>query len=174
MTTPTSPIETLDFQRSAVPADPPAEPAGRATSARGATSFDLAVAYSPGVCNIGPEEIARRRRAGHVGAALSVATLGGLAAIRAPRAARLIVALPAALAASGYIQAQLHFCAGFGSRGVFNFGELGGTTEVLDPEARAIDRARSMQIGLASAAIGVAAGVCAVLLPVSRSWRRAG
>ena len=73
--------------------------------------------YQPGVCNIGPAEIARRRRSGHVGVLASVVLLVLLVAIDAPPLARLLVALPAAGAASGYLQAWFHFCAGFGSRG---------------------------------------------------------
>src|SRR5674476_718690 len=92
--------------------------------------------YEPGICNIGPAEVARRLRAGHVG-------------LGAPRLARLLVALPAAGAASGYLQARLQFCAGFGSRGVFNFGPLGQTKLVADADARARDRSRATQIGLA-------------------------
>lgn len=60
----------------------------------------------------------------------------------------------------------MHFCAGFGSRGVFNFGPIGETTEVVDPDAQARDRAKSRQIGLASLGIGIAVGVAAVLLPL--------
>ena len=122
--------------------------------------------YRPGACNIGPAEIARRRRAGHVGLLAAAVTLGVLVAIGAPPAARLIVALPAAVAASGYLQARLRFCAGFGSRGVFNFGPLGQTHEVADGDARAQDRSKANQIGLASLAVGVAVGVLAVLLPL--------
>lgn len=122
--------------------------------------------YRPGVCNIGPAEIARRRRAGHVGLLATVVPLGVLIALGVPPVARLVVALPAAAAASGYLQARLHFCAGFGSRGVFNFGPLGQTQEVADDDARAQDRSKAIQIGLASLAIGVAVGVAAVLLPL--------
>ncbi|HEY4752993.1 MAG TPA: hypothetical protein VIH37_06880, partial [Candidatus Limnocylindrales bacterium] len=121
--------------------------------------------YRPGVCNIGTAEIARRRRAGHVGAAATVGLLAGLVVIGAPRVARVSVALPAAMAASGYIQAHLRFCAGFGSRGVFNFGPLGETYAVTDADALARDRLRSRQIGLASLAIGVATGALAVAIP---------
>jgi hypothetical protein len=121
--------------------------------------------YQSGVCNIGPDEIARRRQAGHVGVAATVGLLGGLVVIGAPRAVRLSVALPAAVAASGYIQAQLRFCAGFGSRGVFNFGPLGEVSAVTDAEALARDRFRSRQIGLASLAIGLATGALAAALP---------
>jgi len=97
-----------------------------------------------------------------------VATLGlytGLTMIGAPRLARLLVTLPAAGTASGYLQARLQFCAGFGSRGVFNFGPLGQTKFVADADARARDRSRATQIGLASLGIGVAVGVVAVVLP---------
>jgi hypothetical protein len=122
--------------------------------------------YQPGVCNIGPDEIRRRRRSGHVGVIGSVVWLGILIAIDAPAIARLTVAIPATIAASGYLQARLRFCAGFGARGVFNFGPLGSTDTVADADDRARDRARATRIGLAGMAIGVAAGVVAALLPI--------
>ena len=89
-----------------------------------------------------------------------------LVAIGAPPVTRLLVAIPAAMAASGYLQAWLKFCAGFGSRGIFNFGQVGETHDVIDAEARARDRSRARQIGLASLAIGVAVAIVAVLLPL--------
>jgi hypothetical protein len=137
---------------SGLPGTPQAEPFG--------------TRYQPGICNIGPAEIARRRRAGHVGLIAAVALLTVLIAIGAPPLARLFVALPAAAAASGYLQARLKFCAGFGSRGIFNFGPVGQTEQAPEGNARARDRARSRQIGLASLAIGVAVGVLAMILPV--------
>lgn len=123
-------------------------------------------AYQPGVCNIGPAEIARRRRAGHVGLVATVGLLAGLVAVDAPPLARLLVALPAAAAASGYLQAKLRFCAGFGSLGVYNFGEIGPTEQVVDAGARRRDLVRARQIGLGSLAIGLAFGVAAAILPL--------
>jgi hypothetical protein len=122
--------------------------------------------YQPGVCNIGPAEIARRRMAGHVGAAVAVILFIVLVALHAPPITRLLIILPAAVSASGYLQAHLHFCAGFGARGIFNFGDVGTTQEVADPEARARDRAMSRRISFASLGIGVLIGVIAVLLPL--------
>ncbi|HEX7431980.1 MAG TPA: hypothetical protein VF293_07300 [Candidatus Limnocylindrales bacterium] len=122
--------------------------------------------YRAGACNIGPAEISRRRRAGHVGLAATVALFVGLVAIGAPQPVRLLVALPAAGAASGYLQAFLHFCAGFGSRGIYNFGSLGTTQLVTDPAARARDMLMSARIGIGSVAIGAAVGVVAALLPL--------
>ncbi len=122
--------------------------------------------YQAGVCNIGRAEIARRRQAGFVGAGASVLLYAALVAAHTPRRARFLIALPAAGAASGFIQAQRHFCAGFGSRGVYNFGELGREDRVDDAEALAADRAASKLIGLQSLAAGVAVGVVAALLPI--------
>ena len=119
--------------------------------------------YRPGVCNIGPAEIAKRTRAGHVGLAASAVLLAGLAAVGAPAPARFVVAVPAAVSASGYLQARLRFCAGFGAVGVFNFRELGEVSTVADAGARAADRRRALQIGLASAAVGTAVGLVAVV-----------
>ncbi len=79
---------------------------------------------------------------------------------------RLVLFLPAAAAASGYLQAYLKFCAGFGSLGVYNFGSRGQTFAVPDDDARAKDRRRSRQIGLAAALIGLIVAVVAVFLPV--------
>ncbi|MGO9180905.1 MAG: hypothetical protein ACLQBX_12455 [Candidatus Limnocylindrales bacterium] len=123
-------------------------------------------AYQPGVCNIGPAEIARRRRAGHVGLGATVVLLAALLVLHTPPLVRLLLVLPAAVAASGYLQARLHFCAGFASRGVFNFGSLGQTEQVVDDAAHARDRARANQIGLASLAIGLVVGALAVVLPL--------
>ena len=134
-----------------------------AASGSSGTPF-AGVEYMPGVCNIGPAEIARRRQAGHVGLLVTVAALAVLVAIDAPPLARLILVLPAAAAASGYLQAWLKFCAGFGSRGIFNFGPVGDTQQVVDEEARARDRARAKRIGLASLAIGVAVGALAAVI----------
>ena len=122
--------------------------------------------YQPGVCNIGPAKIRRRRMAGHIGAAVTLLALAVLVVLDAPPIARLILILPAAGAASGYLQAWLRFCAGFGSRGVFNFGSLGTWTTVTDRDALARDHRRSREIGGMALAVGVAVGIVAVLLPV--------
>jgi len=122
--------------------------------------------YQPGVCNIGPDEIAKRRRTGHVGVIATIVTLIVLLAIGAPPLARFLVALPAALAASGYLQAYFKFCVAFGSAGVFNFGARGSTQHVVDAEARARDRQRVLQLSLAIAAIAASIALLAVLIPL--------
>jgi hypothetical protein len=120
--------------------------------------------YVPGSCNIGPAEIARRRRVGHAGLIATVALAAILLALDAAPAWRLALALPASLAAAGYLQAWLRFCADFGWRGVYNFGALGSEERVAAEEARAQDRRRALLVGAASGAIGLAVALLALLL----------
>ena len=122
--------------------------------------------YRPGVCNIGPAEIARRRRSGHIGLIAAVVLFAVLVAVGAPPLFRLLLVIPVAVSASGYLQAYLKFCAGFGAAGVYNFGELGTTDKVADAAAKALDRAKSTRIGLASFAIGAVVAIVAALLPI--------
>ncbi len=121
--------------------------------------------YRPGACNIGPAEIARRRRTGHVGLAATVLVLIALLALGLPPVARLVLVLPATVSAAGYLQAWLRFCAAYGSLGVFNFGVAGTKQQVADGEARRRDRRKAFQISLASFLIGIAVGLVAFLLP---------
>jgi hypothetical protein len=124
------------------------------------------VAYQPGVCNIGPAEIRRRRWTGHVGLVATLVLLAVLLLIDAPPIARLLVGIPAMLSASGYLQAWLKFCAGFAQIGVYNFGERGDTRKILDPEAHRRDLAKGGRIGIAAGIIGAGVALVAVLLPV--------
>ena len=123
--------------------------------------------YQPGVCNIGPVEIARRERVAHVGLAVTVATLALLIAIDAPSWLRLGAAVPAMVSASGYLQARMRFCAGYGRLGMSNFGDShADATRVVDDGARAADRRKARQISSLSLLIGLAVGVTGWLLPV--------
>jgi hypothetical protein len=120
--------------------------------------------YVAGSCNIGPAEIALRRRAGHTGLVVTAAL--GVALLRSdlPRAWRLTLAVPAAGAASGYLQARERFCADFGWRGVHNFDRRGQEQPVAGDNALAQDRRKAMRIAAASAAVGVGVALVAMSL----------
>ncbi|HYN48159.1 MAG TPA: hypothetical protein VER83_04785 [Candidatus Nanopelagicales bacterium] len=122
--------------------------------------------YRPGTCNIGPAEIARRRRTGIVGIGAAVALAAGLLFVDAPTATRWLVALPLAGGAVGLLQARFRFCAAYGMAGVSNFGALGDVDRVEDAAARRADRTRALAIALAGAAIGAAGALAFVLLPL--------
>jgi hypothetical protein len=120
--------------------------------------------YVPGSCNIGPAEIALRRRAGHAGLVVTAALGAALLRSDLPRAWRLTLAVPAAGAASGYLQAHERFCADFGWRGVYNFDRRGQEQPVAGDNALAQDRRKALRIAAASAAIGVGVALVAMSL----------
>jgi hypothetical protein len=124
--------------------------------------------YAAGRCNIGPAEIARRRRFGHASVAATVVLLVLLLLIDAPAWMRLLLFLPAAGAAAGYLQAALRFCADYGWRGVFNLDRAaaghGNTKRVVDADARRADRRTAMLIGAGSAAVGALVALLALLI----------
>ena len=120
--------------------------------------------YVPGSCNIGPAEIALRRRAGHAGLVVTAALGAALVRSDLPRAWRLTLAVPAAGAASGYLQARERFCADFGWRGVYNFDRRGREQPVAGDRALAQDRRKALRIAAASAAVGVGVALVAMSL----------
>ena len=130
-------------------------------------SYDAAPdGYRPGACNIGPAEIARRRRSGIAGLAIAGVLAAALLVLDAPIVMRWLVALPLAGGAIGLLQVRFRFCAAFGLAGVRNFGTPGTTQRVEDAAARRADRAKAAWIALAGIAIGVAGALILVLLPV--------
>jgi hypothetical protein len=124
--------------------------------------------YIPGTCNIGSEEIALRRRAGHVGLAATAALATALLRSSLHPAWRLTLALPAAGAAAGYLQARQRFCANFGFRGLYNFDTRGHEQQVTTDQAQTQDRRRALQITAASAAIGLGVALATMLAEPSR------
>jgi hypothetical protein len=121
--------------------------------------------YVPGVCNIGAAEIGRRRRSGWAGLVATAVLWSLFLLLRVPQPWRLLLFFPASLAGAGFLQAALHFCAGFGSKGLFNFGpELGKTESVEQAEFRRRDRQQAMRIGLYSALIGAALALAGFFL----------
>jgi hypothetical protein len=90
------------------------------------------VIYTPGVCNIGPAEITRRRTVGWIGLAVTIAVLALLLIVQAPAILRLVIFLPAFAMAAGFVQAQMGFCVAFAQSGVYNLDAVGTTQSVTN------------------------------------------
>jgi hypothetical protein len=123
--------------------------------------------YQPGTCNIGSAEIAKRKQIGWIGVG-ATAILGlALVFFHVPTVWRLSLFAPAFLAATGFLQGFMHFCAGFGMRGVFNFGpQVGKTEEVEQAEYRRKDKQKAVQIITYSALIAIVLATAVFFLPV--------
>ncbi|MEI6156064.1 MAG: hypothetical protein WCP88_02550 [bacterium] len=129
----------------------------------------MELTYAPGACNIGPDEIARRRRVAIIGfiATLALGAVLLLVGTPAGDATRLLVALPLTGAAIGWIQAQRRFCMAYGLAGTFNLGKIGEMSRVSDLASLAADRRTSMIIAAQGFAIGVGGAALFCLLPVA-------
>ncbi len=123
--------------------------------------------YIPGTCNIGKSEIERRKQGGWIGLIVTTILYALLAYFEITRIWRLIIFFPATMAAIGFLQARMHFCAYFGMVGVFKFGpEVGKTDTVEQAEFRAADRRKAWQIIIYSVIIGAVAALAAFYLPL--------
>lgn len=123
--------------------------------------------YIPGVCNIGPAEIRRRRASGWIGVAIAVVFLVAAFALQLPAPWRLLVAAPVGLAAGGFLQAAFHFCANFAMRGLFNFdGVEAAKEEVSQREYRRKDQRKALLIVGLALLIAVVVAVAAFLIPL--------
>jgi hypothetical protein len=121
--------------------------------------------YIPGVCNIGPAEIAVRKRIGWVGFLVTVILWAIFLFLGIPAGWRLLLFVPAALSATGFIQAYSHFCAGFGMKGLFNFGtEVGKTETVQQQEFKKKDRQKALRIISCSIILGFVIALAAFYL----------
>jgi len=125
--------------------------------------------YIPGVCNIGPAEINKRRQSGWFGLGATILLWVAFWVFRVPAIWRLLLFFPAAMSATGFLQAALHFCAGFGMLGVFNFGSEVGKTETIEQaEFRHKDQRKALLIIFYSVMIGIAAAIAGFLLIIPR------
>ena len=126
---------------------------------------DATDTYRPGACNIGPDEIARRRRAGMAGVGIGVAIAVGLVVVGAPAWTRIAILPPLAGGIISLEQARRRFCVGFAMAGLRNFGALGGQTSVEDDSARAADRRAALLMVLQGTLAAAALTALFVLLP---------
>jgi hypothetical protein len=120
--------------------------------------------YIPGVCNIGPDEIRRRKRAGWFGLAATFAVGAVLLWLDAPALWRLTLFFPVTASAIGFVQAYKRFCVYFGFAALFNFGKAGKPMTVESEEYRRKDRLQAWKILAASSAIGLAVAGLSLIL----------
>jgi len=122
--------------------------------------------YAAGTCNIGPEEIARRRRAGLTGVAVAVAIVVVLLAVGAPAWTRLVAFPPLAVGLISLEQVRRRFCVGYAMAGIRNFGPLGSPDHVADGGDRATDRRAALVLTGYMSAIAAVTAVAFVLLRI--------
>ena len=124
--------------------------------------------YTPGTCNIGPDEIKRRKTFAIAGFVFFLISLFGALGPHATHLTRLGVAIPAILFATGLVQARKKFCLAFGFAGTFNFSKVGKINKVASAQERSADRATALKILLHSLLIAAAMTGIVELLPLRK------
>ncbi len=125
--------------------------------------------YVAGVCNIGPDEITRRKRAVVAGLVATLLLAAALLALGAPSGLgpRLLIAIPLTGAAIGWIQARRGFCMAYGLAGTFNLGRLGEMSRVTDLAALAADRRTALVIAVQGLTAGLLGALLFALAPLN-------
>ena len=120
--------------------------------------------YVPGVCDIGKEEINKRKRAGIVGLILTVLTYSLFVYFEVSKGVRFLTFIPAVISAIGFLQARMRFCAYYGLAEMFNFDSLEKSNKVDNNEFVRKDKKRARQIIYYSVLIGIGVGLIAVII----------
>ena len=127
--------------------------------------MEKTIDYVPGVCNINHAEIAYRRKAGYVGLIITLVLFVVLYALNLNQWFRIVLFVPAFVAAIGYLQAKNKFCVAYGANGKQNASEESkGASAVTDKAAIVRDKikARSMNLQATVIALGIALLACLV------------
>ena len=106
--------------------------------------------YIPGQCNLGFEEIRRRKRKAFFGLVITLLSIVGLQLFHISSVYRFLLFIPLSYAIICYYQAQQKFCVVFGMKGIYNFGEIGKSTSITNPKYKNKDYHNARMIILTS------------------------
>ena len=117
--------------------------------------------YIPGVCNINREEIAFRRKWRNIGVIVTVLLAAILFVLSANRWLRILIFLPAFVAAINYLQTKNRFCVSYAASGLQNASEGSTKADKVAADAHQLDQAKArkmnMQAGVAALIVTAAA-----------------
>lgn len=122
--------------------------------------------YIPGLCNIGPAEIRKRRTVAILGLGLLILGIISFRQTHAHHLARTSIFLPALVFSVGFIQSRKKFCLAFGFMGTFNFGKSRDLARVASPEDRARDRKTALNILGQAVVLALAITLVVIFLPL--------
>jgi hypothetical protein len=122
--------------------------------------------YVPGACNIGGKEVTKRRLFGWISFVAALSLWAVLAALHIAAAWRVVVFIPAMLAALGFLQSRRRFCVMHGLSGTFKLGSAPANSGIVDQvDFRRQDRRAALAIIGLALLIGVVAALAAYNLP---------
>jgi hypothetical protein len=130
-------------------------------------ALDADGGYVPGVCNIGPWEIRRRRTFAITAFVGAVVLFAFLVAVGVPGWTRIVVFAPLFGGAVSWLQARRRFCVAFAMGGLSNFGDEEATRRVVvDPVQRGLDRRATTVLVRDAFLLAIGPAILAVILPI--------
>lgn len=121
--------------------------------------------YIPGVCNINPQEIRKRQLSGHFGLALTIIFIAVIIILHVSWYLRIIVLIPAFIAAIGYLQAHNKFCVSYASAKQ-QHADDGDIVAITDKDALALDKRKTRQMNLQATIIAAALTAIICVIPL--------
>jgi Ni/Fe-hydrogenase subunit HybB-like protein len=121
--------------------------------------------YIPGTCNIGPKEIAMRKRASIYAAIFFIGLTTLMLTLQIDKYWRLILFIPAATFGVTFQQWYFKFCVYFGLKGVFNFGDMGQQFTIEQKENYKKDRIKVAKMITLGVLFGLLVTATIYLLP---------
>lgn len=121
--------------------------------------------YVPGTCNIGHEEIKRRKKATIFSIILTITVIALLMMLDANKIWRLTLFIPAASLGVSFQQWYFKFCVAFGIKGVFNFGDIGKTFSIDQKENYRKDRIKAWQMIITGTVFGLILALIFYFMP---------
>ncbi len=131
-----------------------------------ANETETATGYIPGVCNIGKQEVIKRRWIAIAGLAMAVALAAALQFLQANQFLKLIIFIPLSIGIASFQQTWFKFCVAFGLLGIFRFDGNGDKIPEGQQAHYKADRAKALKIILSSILIAGKITVLFFLLPV--------
>jgi hypothetical protein len=120
--------------------------------------------YIPGVCNINPIEIRKRRMVGHLGLAVTIILIALAFALHVSWIFRIVIIIPAFLSVTGYLQAHNKFCVGFAAQKQQN-ADTGEIVQITDKDALELDKRKTRTMNLQATIIAAAVTAIVCVIP---------
>ncbi|MGE0568067.1 MAG: hypothetical protein AB7O73_08965 [Bacteroidia bacterium] len=121
--------------------------------------------YIPGACNIGHEEIKRRKKAAIFSIVLTITVIVLIFMLDANKIWRLTLFIPATSLGVSFQQWYFKFCVAFGIKGVFNFGDIGKTFSIDQKENYRKDRIKAWQMIMTGMVFGLILALIFYFMP---------
>ncbi|MBK7669680.1 MAG: hypothetical protein JNJ41_12135 [Bacteroidia bacterium] len=121
--------------------------------------------YIPGACNIGHEEIKRRKKAAIFSIVLTITVIVLIFMLDANKIWRLTLFIPATSLGVSFQQWYFKFCVAFGIKGVFNFGDIGKTFSIDQKENYRKDRIKAWQMIISGIVFGLILALIFYFMP---------